>query len=299
MPRVSPRPPCRPGHSKPVGHPVACIVALALAGVRSRSVGLGLFGVLFGAAHFFWWSRGGSPATGFCSWLLLPFGEKAGMRGGSCAALSWGHGFWFWFWFGREMARLRRAFGRLPAPESLLFAGPKRRNQEKWPVEPADPTSLGARRGWNRQDTSCSTGGHTAPSPSTEAREGLSWLAVLRSLTPDRTVRSGLVYRLPHRYGCIAHRRAPIGNPSKQDIGRTAVGLGRNDGQSQKLPRPRVSGTSPPATSVPAGRKASCMHTRWRCSRRRPRRPPRTWCRRAAFRACPPIRCRRRSDRNG
>src|SRR5690242_1283035 len=24
-------------------------------------------------------------------------------------------------------------FDRLPAPESLLFAGPKRRNQEKWP----------------------------------------------------------------------------------------------------------------------------------------------------------------------
>jgi hypothetical protein len=53
LPRVSPRPPRRPGHSKPVGHPVACILALALAGVRSRSVGLGLFGVLFGAAHFF------------------------------------------------------------------------------------------------------------------------------------------------------------------------------------------------------------------------------------------------------
>jgi len=33
----------------------------------------------------------------------------------------------------RDLARLRRAFGRLPAPESLLFAGPKRSNQEKWP----------------------------------------------------------------------------------------------------------------------------------------------------------------------
>jgi hypothetical protein len=196
------------------------------------------------------WSRGGSPATGFRSWLLLPFGEKVGMRGGSGAALSWGHGFWSWFWFGREMARLRRAFAGLPASEFLFFAGPrhrrerwrtakparraegrmpgvKRRNQEKWPVEPADPTSPVGRGVGNRQDTSCSTGGHTAPSPFTEAREGVPRMVALRSLPPDRAVRSGLVYRLPHRYGCIARGRAPVGNPSRQDIGRTVVGLRR------------------------------------------------------------------------
>ena len=33
----------------------------------------------------------------------------------------------------RSSARLRRAFGRLLAPALLLFAGPKRRNPEKWP----------------------------------------------------------------------------------------------------------------------------------------------------------------------
>jgi hypothetical protein len=158
---------------------VACLLALALAGVRSRQAS---FGVLFGAAHFF-----------MC---------------------------------GREVARLRRAFGRLPAPESLLFAGPKRRNQEKWPVEPADPTSPVGRGVGNRQDTSCSTGGHTAPSPSTEAREGVSRVVALRLLPPDRAVRSGLVYRLSHRYGCIARGRVPIGNPSRQGIGRTVVGAG-------------------------------------------------------------------------
>jgi hypothetical protein len=36
-------------------------------------------------------------------------------------------------WLPGDRARLPRAFGRLPAPESLLFAGPKRSNQEKWP----------------------------------------------------------------------------------------------------------------------------------------------------------------------
>ena len=47
------------------------------------------------------------------------------MRGGACVVL---HG-----WLGRQVVRLRRAFGRLPAPELLLFAGPKRSSQEKWP----------------------------------------------------------------------------------------------------------------------------------------------------------------------
>jgi hypothetical protein len=139
------------------------------------------------------WSRGGSPAAGFRSWLLLPFGEKVGMRGGSCAVLH------FLDWLGRQVARLRRAFAGLPASEFLLFAGPKRRNQEKWPVEPADPTSPVGRGVGNRQGTSCSTGGHTAPSPFTEAREGLPRMVALRLLPPDRAVRSGLVYRLPHR----------------------------------------------------------------------------------------------------
>jgi hypothetical protein len=77
---------------------------------------------------------------------------------------------------GRRVARLRRAFERLSAPESLLFAGPrhrrerwrtakparraegracpgldpgmpgvKRSNQEKWPFGIRRPTSLGAR----------------------------------------------------------------------------------------------------------------------------------------------------------
>jgi hypothetical protein len=40
-------------------------------------------------------------------------------------------------------------------------------------------------KGGNRQDTSCSTNGHTAPSPSTEAREGVSRRVALRSLPPD------------------------------------------------------------------------------------------------------------------
>ena len=31
---------------------------------------------------------------------------------------------------------------------------------------------------WNRRGSSCYTDGHSAPSPSTEAREGVSWLAV-------------------------------------------------------------------------------------------------------------------------
>jgi hypothetical protein len=45
----------RPGHSKSVGYPFACILALALAAVRSRNGGwIGLSGALFGAA----WSRG-------------------------------------------------------------------------------------------------------------------------------------------------------------------------------------------------------------------------------------------------
>jgi hypothetical protein len=157
------------------------------------------------------------------------------------------------------VARLRRAFGRLPAPESHLFAGPrhrreqwrtakparraegrkpgvKRRNQEKWPVEPADPASPVGRGVGNRQDTSCSTGGHAAPSPSTEAREGLSWLAVLRLFTPGRSVRSELAGRLPHRYGCIARRRAPIGNTSRQDMGRTVAGLRRDDEPDRSSP---------------------------------------------------------------
>jgi hypothetical protein len=69
--------------------------------------------------------------------------------------------------------------------------------------------------------------GHTAPSPSTEAREGVSRRVALRSLPPGRTVRSGLAGRLPHQYGGIVCGRAPVGNPSRQDIGRTVVGAGR------------------------------------------------------------------------
>jgi hypothetical protein len=83
----------------------------------------------------------------------------------------------------RQVARLRRAFVRLPAPERLLFAGlygPERSSQEKWPVEPADPASLVGRGVWNRQDTSCSTSGHPAPSPLTEGSAVLR-LAALRS----------------------------------------------------------------------------------------------------------------------
>ena len=35
--------------------------------------------------------------------------------------------------WGGGLSSLWQGFGRLPAPESLLFAGPKRSNQEKWP----------------------------------------------------------------------------------------------------------------------------------------------------------------------
>jgi hypothetical protein len=45
---VSLRPPGRPDHAKPVEHPVACLLAMALAGVRSRHAGLdrSLWGVV-------------------------------------------------------------------------------------------------------------------------------------------------------------------------------------------------------------------------------------------------------------
>ena len=45
----------------------------------------------------------------------------------------------------RQGARLRRASERLPASGSLLFAGPKRSNQEKWPGELGERQELGAR----------------------------------------------------------------------------------------------------------------------------------------------------------
>jgi hypothetical protein len=156
--------------------------------------------------------KGGSPAAGFRSWLLLPSGEKVGMRGGSCAALSLGHG--FWFWFGREIARLRRAFVRLPAPESLLFAGPKRRNQEKGPVEPADPTSLGARGVGNRQDTSCSTGGHTAPCPQLrQAGTAATCCLPLVPTWPSRSIPASWPIP-PHRYSSERWNPVPwVGGP--------------------------------------------------------------------------------------
>jgi hypothetical protein len=40
---------------------------------------------------------------------------------------------------------------------------------------------------WNRRDTSCSTFGHSAPSPLTEVRAGVSRVAALRSLQRNRT----------------------------------------------------------------------------------------------------------------
>jgi hypothetical protein len=174
------------------------------------------------------WSPACSLAAGFRSWLLLPFGEKVGMRGGSGATLSLGQGFGFSFGLvARWLACGGLSLACRPASSFSLLAqreGTKRNGLSSPPTLQA----LGLEAFWNLRGSSCSTHGHTAPSPSTEAREGVSWLAVLGSFTSRLTVRSGLAGRLPHRYGCIARRRVPIGNPSRQDIGRTVVGAGRN-----------------------------------------------------------------------
>jgi hypothetical protein len=101
----------------------------------------------------------------------------------------------FWCWLGREVARLRRAFVRLPAPELLLFAGhatagsggERRSRPEGRRVGCPESREVAKRNGlwspptlqvltvdgsWNRRDTSCSTNGHTAPSPLTEGGAG-------------------------------------------------------------------------------------------------------------------------------
>ena len=56
----------------------------------------------------------------------LTLGERVGVRGG-CSRLPFGSAPWL------VCGKRQSGFGRLPAPESLLFAGPKRSNQEKWP----------------------------------------------------------------------------------------------------------------------------------------------------------------------
>jgi hypothetical protein len=63
--------------------------------------------------------------------LLLPAGEKVGMRADLATP--------FILLAGRQVAHLRWAFAGLPASELLLFAGPKRSSQEKWPYRARRP----------------------------------------------------------------------------------------------------------------------------------------------------------------
>ena len=78
--------------------------------------------------------RGGATCADpfLCALLPLPSGERAGVRGWGSRRSPWGL---FVVLAGRlrDWARLRRAFDRLSALESLFFAGPKKSNQKKWP----------------------------------------------------------------------------------------------------------------------------------------------------------------------
>ena len=95
--------------------------------------------------------QGCSPAAGFrcpaSAWSLLFTGSLPRMCS-PAAGLRFPAGTWItslcWLPF-RQGARLRRASERLPASGSLLFAGPKRSNQEKWPGELGERQELGAR----------------------------------------------------------------------------------------------------------------------------------------------------------
>jgi len=116
---------------------------------------------------------------------LLPSGEKAGMRGGSCAALDWA-----WLYGVGWVARLLACGGlscacRRPSSFSLLAQreGTKRNGLSSPPTLQA----LSVEVFWNRRGSSCSTDGHSAPSPLTEVRVWVSRVAALRSLQRDRT----------------------------------------------------------------------------------------------------------------
>jgi hypothetical protein len=84
------------------------------------------------------------------------------MRGGSCAALDWA-------------ARLLACGGlsdacRRPSDFSLLAQREVAKRNGLW--SPPTLQALSVEAFWNRRGSSCSTFGHTAPSPFTEGRAG-------------------------------------------------------------------------------------------------------------------------------
>ena len=90
------------------------------------------------------------------------------MRGGSCAILDW-------------VARLLACGGlsdacRRPSSFSLLAQREVAKRNGLW--SPPTLQALAVEVVWNRSDTSCSTDGHTAPSPFTEGGAGVPWIVV-------------------------------------------------------------------------------------------------------------------------
>ena len=87
---------------------------------------------------------------------------------------------------------------------------------------------------WNRRGTSCSTFGHTAPSPFTEVREWLSWVAALRLFQRGRTAPFLLRDLFPHRHsGAGRNPVAPVhGGRENLPLLLLDPGLRRDDGQA-------------------------------------------------------------------
>jgi hypothetical protein len=123
---------------------------------------------------------------------------------------------WRWPWFGPDMRVWIGLFGRCSVrrtslcvvarllacgglsdtcrrPSSFSLLAQREGTKRNGLSSPPTLQALAVEGFWNRRGSSCSTFGHAAPSPSTEAREG-AWMVVLRLLPPDRTIRSGLVY---------------------------------------------------------------------------------------------------------
>ena len=188
--------------------------------------------------------------------LLLPFGEKVGMRGGSCAVLHWiwllvlagspdcspAAGFLLFApsplrgegWDeGRVLRRLSLGIGfgwvarllacgglslacRPASYFSLLAQREVAKRNGLW--SPPTLQALALEVFWNRRDTSCSTFGHTAPSPFTEGGAWVSQLASLCSLQPGRTASSLALHSIPRdvipakagihwwKYSCVARK---------------------------------------------------------------------------------------------
>ena len=187
--------------------------------------------------------------------------------------------------------------------------GVKRSNPEKWPGgDPPTLQALAVKGCWNRRDSSCYTNGHAAPSPDTEAREGLLlramhgllrcgsghgvftlathpiWRAV--SNRPTAAVRGSFI---PSRSG--ARRRIrPAGWPARMPASSTSAqevlsANPRSRARTRRIEDPVGANAGCPSLGLlslgqaresdsHAGRRAKPRHPRWRHASDRARNAP-------------------------